>query len=245
MANAPDFTLVVPAYNEEAELPQSLPSFKAAMEASGRRGELVVADNNSTDRTAEIAREHGARVVFEAHNQISRARNAGARDAEGRYLVFVDADTLIPPELLAAALANLESGKCCGGGAAVDFDEYPRKYMRSFVNFWNWLALRRGLAAGSFVYCLREAFEAVGGFSERVYAAEEILFSRALRNWGKKRDLEFRVITEHPVVTSARKLKWFNGWQLVWPLIMMTLFPFMILSRRLCSLWYKRPKKPT
>ena len=123
MANAPDFTLVVPAYNEEAELPQSLPSFKAAMEASGRRGELVVADNNSTDRTAEIAREHGARVVFEAHNQISRARNAGARDAEGKHLVFVDADTLIPPELLAAALANLESGKCCGGGAAVDFDE--------------------------------------------------------------------------------------------------------------------------
>jgi glycosyltransferase involved in cell wall biosynthesis len=241
----PDFTLIVPAYNEEAELPRSLPNFRAAMDASGRDGELLVVDNNSTDRTAETAREHGARVVFEAHNQISRARNAGARAATGRHLVFVDADTLIPPELLAAALANLESGECCGGGAAVGFDRYPFDAMRRFVRWWNWYSQKFRVAAGSFVYCLKGAFDDVGGFSERVYAAEELLLSRALRKWARRHDMEFRIIAEHPVVSSARKADWFTPRQMLWPTIMMTLFPFLLMSRRFCSLWYKRPAKPT
>jgi glycosyltransferase involved in cell wall biosynthesis len=212
------------------------------MEACGRRGELIVVDNNSNDRTAETAREHGARVVFEEHNQISRARNAGAREAAAPLLVFVDADTCISPELLRSALDNLESGECCGGGAHISFDEYPRLGSRSAVRFWNWVSSRRRVAAGAFVYCLRQAFEEVGGFSQRVYAGEEFFLSRAVRKWGRKRGMEFRIISAHPVKSSARKLRWFNPWQLIWPSIMMTLLPFLILNRRFCGLWYKRPK---
>jgi len=244
MSDNPQFSLVVPAYNEEDQLPRSLPSFLAAMEASGRRGELIVVDNNSTDRTPEIARAHGARVVFEPHNQISRSRNAGARAAAGRHLVFVDADTLIPPELLSAALGNLESGKCCGGGAAVALDRYHSQSVRRFVRIWNWFSRRFRTAAGSFVYCLKEGFDDVGGFSERVYAAEEILFSRALRKWGRRRRMEFRIVTEHPVLSSARKGDWFTPRQMLWPTIMIVLFPFLLTRRRFCSIWYKRPSKP-
>ncbi len=243
MSDAPQFSLIVPAYNEEDELPRSLPNFLAAIKASGRKGELIVVDNNSTDRTPKIAREHGARVVFEGHNQISRSRNAGGRAAEGKHLVFVDADTVIPPELLAAALANLESGECCGGGAAVELDRYHYEGVRRFVRIWNWFSQKFRTAAGSFVYCLKEAFDDVGGFSERVYAAEEILFSRALRKWGRKRKMEFRIVAEHPVLSSARKGDWFTPRQMLWPTIMMTLFPFLVMSRRFCSLWYKRPPK--
>ena len=243
MDAAADFSLIVPAFNEEEELPRTLPVFLEAMKKCGRSGELIVVDNNSTDRTPQIAREHGARVVFEPENQISRARNAGAREAAGRFLVFVDADTIIGPELLVAVMDNLESGKCAGGGAGLAFDSYPRRGMHAAMRFWNWLAARRGLAAGSFVYCLREAFEAVGGFSEKVYAAEEIFFSRALRRWGKKRGLGFRVIGEHPVVSSARKGRWYSTWQLVWPSIVMVFFPFSLYSRRMCGMWYRRPAK--
>ncbi len=242
MDAAPDFSLIVPAFDEEQELPRTLPVLLEAMKKCGRRGELIVVDNNSTDRTPEIAREHGARVVFEAHNQISRARNAGARAAKGAHLVFVDADTLIPPELLDAALANLESGKCCGGGAAISLDRYPYEAMRRFVRFWNWYSQKVRAAAGSFVYCLKEAFDDVGGFSERVYAAEELFLSRALRKWSRKHGMEFRIIAEHAVVSSARKADWFTPRQMLWPTIMMTLFPFLLMSRRFCSLWYKRPK---
>ena len=74
-------SIVVPAFNEERLLPGSLASIQAASVAFGDAGwqtELIVCDNNSTDRTAEIAAAAGARVVFEPINQIGRARNAGA-----------------------------------------------------------------------------------------------------------------------------------------------------------------------
>jgi glycosyltransferase involved in cell wall biosynthesis len=69
-------SVVVPAFNEERLLPATLAGTRAGMQAFGERGwssELIVCDNNSTDRTAEIARAAGARVVFEAVTQISRA----------------------------------------------------------------------------------------------------------------------------------------------------------------------------
>ena len=103
---APVYSLIIPAYNEEEWLARSLPAVRAAMTAVNVPGEVIVVDNNSTDRTAAVAREQGAEVVHEPVNQISRARNTGARCSRGRYLMFLDADTLLPPGTLRAALAN-------------------------------------------------------------------------------------------------------------------------------------------
>ena len=113
---SPRYSIIVPAFNEEVWLAKSLPAIHRAMGAVDKSGELIVVDNNSTDATAVVAERHGAKVVFEPINQISRSRNAGARLAQGAYLVFVDADTLITADLLKAALANLESGTCCRVG---------------------------------------------------------------------------------------------------------------------------------
>ncbi len=78
-------SVVVPAFNEERLLGATLEAIRTAARAFDDRGgwELIVCDNNSTDRTAGIARAAGARVVFEPHNQISRARNRGAAAASG------------------------------------------------------------------------------------------------------------------------------------------------------------------
>ena len=119
-------------------------------------------------------------------NQISRARNAGARAARGRFLVFVDADTLVPAALLHEALEALASGRACGGGAAVRMEGVNGGVAGRMVWLWNAVSSGRRLAAGSFVFVLREAFEAVGGFSERVYASEEIWLSRAVGRWGRR-----------------------------------------------------------
>jgi glycosyltransferase involved in cell wall biosynthesis len=89
-------SVVVPAFNEEKLITASLAAIRAAMTAftdRGWAGELIVCDNNSTDRTAELARTAGATVVFEPVNQIARARNCGAAAATGDWLVFVDADS--------------------------------------------------------------------------------------------------------------------------------------------------------
>jgi len=106
-------SIVVPAFNEEKFIARSLRKIKAATDAFASLGwesELIVCDNNSTDRTAEKARAAEAMVVFEPINQISRARNQGASAATGDWLVFVDADSY-PSRELFADLAVVEVKK--------------------------------------------------------------------------------------------------------------------------------------
>jgi len=234
------YSVIIPAYNEKNWLPQTLTSLNTAMAICDLAGEIIVVDNNSTDETPRIAAAHGARVLFERRNQISRARNAGAGAARGDYLVFLDADTLLPPGLLQTALKNLESNACCGGGAWVSSLEPPPAAVQLSINLWNRLAHAFDWAAGCFIYTLRQGFDAVGGFSEKVYASEEIWFSRQLRAWGKSKGLTFRIIKHPPIVTSVRKLNWFTPRQAVL-LIFIILFPLALRSRLLCSFWYARP----
>lgn len=237
-----DYSIIVPAYNEERWLPPTLEALKLAMRCIDLHGELIVVDNNSSDATASVAEEAGAQVVFEKINQISRARNAGAKVALGRYLVFVDADTHISPELLQQALENL-AGNCCGGGVQVEFDQELRLDTRLGLAAWNALSRNRRWAAGCFVYARREGFEAVGGFSEKVYASEEIWFSRAMKRWGRRDKLEFCIIDKFTAVSSGRKLEWFSTGQQFALLFMCLFMPFFIRFKSLCNFWYTRPKE--
>jgi glycosyltransferase involved in cell wall biosynthesis len=240
---AVDYSIIVPAYNESAWLPASLKALQRAVSAVPLAGEIIVVDNNSSDDTAVIAREAGATVVFEPVNQISRARNAGAAEAQGRYLVFVDADTHVSPVLLAQALDNLQSGCCAGGGALVEFDVPLNTAARAGLAVWNRISARLQLAAGCFVYCRREAYLAAGGFSEAVYASEEIWFSRRIRRWGTKQGLAFCLITEPKALSSGRKLAWFSTWQQAGLMLLMLVFPFFVRYKRLCGFWYTRPEE--
>ncbi|WP_258192585.1 glycosyltransferase [Nitrosospira sp. Nsp2] len=83
----------------------------------GFTSEIIVVDNNSTDGTAHLARAAGARVVFEPINQIGRARNAGAAEAQGEWLMFIDADSILSPGLLSEILRLIEDGNSVGCGS--------------------------------------------------------------------------------------------------------------------------------
>lgn len=236
-----DYSIIIPAYNEEKWLTATLASLQDAMSGSALQGELIVVDNNSSDTTATVAEQAGARVVFESVNQISRARNAGAKVAVGRYLVFVDADTQISVALLQNALDNL-AANCCGGGVRVEFDHVDSRVAKVLIRFWNWTSRKMRWAAGCFVYVRRDAFNAVGGFSEQVYASEEIWLSRALNRWGRDKGLQFCIIDEHAAISSGRKLEWFGRGQLLGVLLMCLFLPIFVHSKRLCAFWYTRPE---
>jgi len=152
-------SIVVPAFNEERLLAASLASIRAAAQAfeGAWAWEIIVCDNNSTDRTAEIARATGAQVVFEPHNQISRARNTGARAATGDWLLFVDADSTPSRELFAELREAIDSGRVLGGGATIRV-ETPEWYARAAVGFWNAISRSLHWAAGAFVYSETAAF---------------------------------------------------------------------------------------
>src|SRR5206468_11328581 len=91
-------SFIVPAHNEELLIGQALSALLKAAQANREFFEIIVVDDASTDRTAAIAREHNVRVISVNHRQIAATRNAGARQARGEYLFFVDADTLATPE---------------------------------------------------------------------------------------------------------------------------------------------------
>ncbi|MGH7143661.1 MAG: glycosyltransferase [Planctomycetota bacterium] len=207
MSDAISLSVIVPAFNEEKLIASSLRSIRAALTAqppAGFRWELIVCDNNSTDRTAELAQAAGARVVFEPVNQIARARNAGAGAAQGDWLLFIDADSWPSPALIADLCAAIRAGDCVGGGSIVAMRNLPFS-AELLLRLWNAISTQAHWAAGSFVFCRRDGFEAIGGFSLELFAAEEIDFSKRLTAWGRDRDLRFRILQAHPLLTSERK----------------------------------------
>jgi glycosyltransferase involved in cell wall biosynthesis len=237
-------SLVIPAFNEASGLPEVIRGAREALSAAfpGREVEVVVCDNNSTDGTGEAARSAGAEVVFEPHNQIARARNTGARAAAGEWLVFLDADTVLPAALAVEMAERMADGRVGGGGAVVRFDTGRLRWGPALVlALWNLVSRVGGLAAGSFIFCRRMDWEAVGGFDERFYAAEELDFSRRLKRHLAGKGRRF-TICRTAVLTSARKLEWNTDLQLL-RLIPFALRPSRWRSREACAFWYVRPEE--
>ena len=103
-------SFIIPAHNEEALIGQTLSALHESVRTLGESYEIIVANDASTDRTAAIALEHGARLVAVDRREIAAARNAGARAATGDLLIFVDADTIVTRKALQAAVRSLGRG---------------------------------------------------------------------------------------------------------------------------------------
>jgi glycosyltransferase involved in cell wall biosynthesis len=206
-------SIVIPAFNEERLLGESLTQIKSAAGAFTQRGweiELIVCDNNSTDRTAEIARAAGATVVLEPVNQIARARNSGAAAATGDWLVFVDADSHPSAELLADVAEQILGGQCLAGGCTLRLDEYylPAEIITGLWNYSSWFLK---LLAGSFIFCDAATFRKIGGFSHELFAAEELELSKRLKKLARETGKRIVILHRHPLVTSARKMKLYTA----------------------------------
>lgn len=225
-------SFVVPAHNEEPLLAATLSAIHAAAAACAIEYEITVADDASTDRTAPIAAAAGARVVRVQHRKISATRNSGARAASGDVLVFVDADTLINREVLLSAIEAVAKG-AVGGGATVHFDGHVPLYAKVLLPLLTVAMRRTRLAAGCFMFCTRQAFETVGGFDERLFGAEEIALSAALKKIGAF------VILREEVMTSGRKLRTYSGLEVLGILMRAALSGGKMLERReQMGLWY-------
>lgn len=189
-----------------------LHSIRTALAGNTRadlESEIIVADNNSTDSTAELARNEGAAVVFEPINQISRARNAGAGVANGDWFLFVDADCELSADSLRDLLAQIARGDCAGGGSIITLDEAPRA-ARLLITCWNRIALVFTVIAGCFIFCKAEAFREIGGFSLELFSCEEVKFAVDLKRWARARRLRVVILRETPHVTSGRKFSLYS-----------------------------------
>lgn len=230
-------SVVIPAYNEEDFLGEAIDSIKGSIEKTTIDSyEIIVSDDDSTDGTAEIAKEHGASVVRSGKRNIGATRNKGASQAQGEYLLFVDADSLVPPQVMQELEAAMEE-ECIGGGALMQWSQ-PANFLSNFsLRFWTWISKRFTLPAGSFFFVRREAFEQVQGFDEELYVSEELHLAKKLKRLGSLKILPSKIST------SPRKEYQFSMWEFIKLLFFAMLFPKRTLrTRKYLKIWYERRK---
>ena len=239
-------SVIVPAFNEEAYIARTLASLRAAQEQfesfGGRGVEVVVVDNASSDATASLAASLGARVVPEIVHNVAKVRNTGARAATHDLLVFLDADTLVPAELLVRIAEVMRDDNCVGG--AVDVLVQPKRLaVRAYVAFWQFAGRISGMALGACQFCRREAFTALGGYDETIYMGEDVDFIWRLRGAARRQGRRTRFIHDLRVISSSRR---FDQWPL-WRTLLMThpllVFPFRR-SRKVWHDWYDHSAVP-
>ena len=213
--NLVKISVIIPAFNEERLLTATLAQINSARAEFASRGfgsELIVCDNNSTDRTAELARAAGASLVFEPVNQIARARNTGAAAATGDWLLFIDADSHPSAELFADVTEQIQSGQCLAGGSTIRLEgNYP---LAKFVTgVWNWKSRTRRWLAGSFIFCEAAAFRKIGGFNPDMFVGEELDLTTRLQELAGASGREIVILHRHPLLTSARKVRLYSTWE--------------------------------
>ena len=234
-------SFIVPAFNEELELPATIAAIRDAAQdrpasaepTAGRQYEIIVVDDASTDATARVARDAGAQVVPISRRQIAAARNAGARVARGDVLFFVDADTRIRHEHVAGALESLRGGYA-GGSARVIVDGTIPLWGRVFVKTFCAVYFTVNLGAGAFLFTTRGNFERIGGFNEELFVGEEVYFSLAVRKLGR-----FKILRE-PIVTSGRKLRMYSAGKVLGNMLSVICGGVRVAqSRDKLDLWYE------
>ena len=204
-------SLIIPAYNEELYLAECLTYACAELKAHASRGpfEIIVIDNASTDRTAEIAASfEGVRVVYEANKGLTCARQRGLEEAQGDILAYIDADTRMPsgwlPRVLDAYAANANLTCISGPYRYYDLPTLKRWFVQGY---WSMLAMptywfTRYMAVGGNFAASKKALEAIGGFDTSIsFYGEDTNIARRLHEQGRVL-FDMKLVME----TSARRL---------------------------------------
>lgn len=186
----PRLSIVMPVLNEAAQLPTRLARLASLRE---RGVELIVADGGSDDDSVRIAHEAGAQVVLSERGR-ARQMNAGARAARGDVLLFLHADTDLPPHADRLVLDGLASRDRAWGRFDVEIVDGPG--MLAVVAYMMNLRSRlSGIATGDqAIFVRREAFERLGGFPDQPLM-EDIELSRRLKRISRPLCLRERVTT--------------------------------------------------
>lgn len=202
-------TVVIPAYNEERYIAKTLQALSNAKTRYEKKTmnkiEVLVVNNNSSDKTALICSKYDVRLLQEKNQQIAACRNHGARVSKGEILIFLDADTIVPMNFFKIIEKNLSTQKIIGGSAKLisDNNNMISKIMYALWNIFSLLLPFKGAV----LYCYRDTFFEIGGFDESFYALEDVKFSIQLKKIGKKYNKKFISNKSLSVITASRKFK--------------------------------------
>lgn len=203
MTSNPRFSVIVSALNEEKVLEGTL---KAVLAQNHKSFELIVSDGQSNDRTVDIAHGFTDKVVSSPDVNLGAGRNKGARIARGDILVFVDADTRMPPQTLYTIDRLIRQGAVGGSFSVKWWDGDPMlDFIADLGNLWMmlWQTAHGVVGYGPCMFFDREVFDKVGTYSERVFFEDVEIADRILAELGKR----ITFVTEHPVYASSRRFR--------------------------------------
>ena len=213
------FSVIIPAHNEEKYIGKCLRAIKSAAKyVHPDKVEVIVAANRCTDKTEEIAKKLGAKVVHNDQKCIAAIRNTGVRAASGEIIVTIDADSRMTKYSLLEIKEKLESGRFIGGGADPKFDRmsvgmaFSALYVA--INLLPVMIKNGGYLSGAMFWLYKKDFDAVGGFDESLVSLEDMDFACRLNKLGKSQGKKYGTLKRSHVITSSRKFDEFGDWYL-------------------------------
>lgn len=205
MMRKPEVSIVVPTYNEEKYIRRALESLLS--QKTDFDYEVIVSDGHSTDSTVKIAREMGARVVYEPKRTIAAGRHKGFMEAHGKIIVSSSADVHVKTDWLAKLVAPIQKGNYVASAGPV----IPKDGNLLEHAFANGLLTpaARGLSRIGIPYVVADnmairadIFRKVGGFDTDMVTAEDTYLIKKARKYGK-----FKFVKDAPVYISMRRVR--------------------------------------
>lgn len=201
-------SIIIPVRNEETNLPRCISAIKNSLGAKYTDYEIITVINRCEDNSEGVAKDLGCKIIH-GNGNLSQIRNAGARAAEGNYLFFIDADSLMHKDTVIKCVSALDNN-CVGGGTWIIPDRLSLGIILTGVMLAPFI-IGLGLSGGMF-YCNKNDFFKINGFDETVFSAEDLDFSRRLKDYGNKVGRLYKTIYSIPITTSCRKFDHFGDW---------------------------------
>lgn len=198
------FSVVIAAYNEEKNVAGCLDSV-TSQTLPRTEYEIILVDNNSQDKTKDIAQTYPIKVVEEKRQGYVHALRRGVREARGEILVFTDADTVVPKNWLESYKGDFLNSKIVMSGGYGKFR--PKTFFSRIAEKTLYLSGQLLKLYCSYNLAVKKTvYDQVGGFNEKI-------------NFNVDTDIEMRVKrvgeacfnSQNPVVTSSRRYKGFGG----------------------------------
>ncbi|MCD4740604.1 glycosyltransferase [archaeon] len=195
-----DISVIIPTLNEEKRIQDCITSIKS--QKTKLTYEIIVSDSYSEDKTVKLAKK-ADKIVF-AGKGIWRGRNKGVEDSNGKVLIFIDADTLIPPNYLDTVYSVLKDDSIAALTCGFSFSQSSKKLNAAAKLLNDYFTFRylvgRGTLSGFNIATTRKVFDEVGGFPDS--PLEDGKFGEAASKVGR-----IVFVPEPKVITSSRRLE--------------------------------------
>jgi|688.fasta_scaffold171320_2 glycosyltransferase involved in cell wall biosynthesis len=229
--STPIFSVVIPARNEERELPRCLSAINSAWEFFKKQRdietkvphefcdqenfvlEVIVVLNRCTDTTEDIARKAGCTIVHNDEKNLASIRNTGVRASHSPFVITVDADSRMSENTFYNVHTLLASNAYVGGGVLILPERWSLGIFCTGLMLLP-IALWYRISAGLFFF-RRDAFDAIGGFNELLPSVEDIAFAKALKRHGRTINQKYANLLFTHIITSTRKFDRLGDWYFV------------------------------